>query len=108
MNIKTNLFKKRPRKVTFESDEFYVRCLTITEQKQIEDNIKNGASDSDVVRFALTRGIVEQDCTKVFEPDSPDADEIPMETARFLFDEIGKASKVAKIENVEKKSEATP
>ncbi len=102
MSIKSNLTKRRPRKVTIDGDEFFVVSMTLAEADHVDALGKDASRNNEILGYCLTRCLVEADGENVLAPETTDESgkvvfdpvikDIPIETATALAQKIRDAS----------------
>lgn len=96
------LFKRRPRKISIDGEEYTVRALTIGEIRQVQ---KLGGDEKaiDVAPFIVSCAMLNGDGKPLFEgPSDPRIDDIPTDTLAEISSAIGKLSSAGNAASIEK------
>lgn len=109
MSARDRLLKRRPRKVTIDGDDFYVRSLTLREAAKVDafPHTASGAIGIEGISYLLATCLTDEDGKPIFDgPEDDSIQDIPGDTLSRLTKEIEKLSGAGKAH--EKNSVATP
>lgn len=103
MSLKDQLTKRRPRTIEMDGDTFYVVSMTIAEADHVDKISADPERTGEILGYCLSHCLVDENGAKLLESETdPTIQEIPIETAMKLAQEIRNATNPQPIETAKK------
>lgn len=102
-DFKSQLVKRRPKKVSIDGDDFYILSMTIAEAAKVDSLSLDPELAKGIVGFSLSRCLVDENGVRILESETdPLIQDIPIETALGLLQEIRNATNPPPVEIAKK------